>query len=298
MTKNFIIFGAGASYGSDSLGVPPKASKLLSELAVFNPTGWGKLTGEFKLVLVEDFEKGVIKIATEMSHDLSILQRVMADFFFRFQPRDTNLYYRLAKKLKENNKNVALSTLNYERLLDISFLAADHKVNIGNSPNDEIELNLPHGACYLFCESARALASAVSFSGMNVQVNGEIKIISDPTEFQQRITQDAFPPVMSYFEPQKRTTAGQDFINTQRQRFSELCTEAEQIIIIGVKIREHDSHIWDAIKNSNASLIYCSGNNEKVNFDNWVANNRKGKTNISLSGYWAENFEEILNYLK
>ncbi len=53
---------------------------------------------------------------------------------------------------------------------------------IGQDNSNEIELNLPHGCCHLFCESARGVAGAVSFAGLNVEINGEIKIISDPGE--------------------------------------------------------------------------------------------------------------------
>jgi len=297
MTKNILLFGAGASYGSDNIGIPPLGNNLYSELVKFNPPGWGSLPNEFRIVFNNDFEHGMLKVATERPHDLPILQRAMAAYFFNFQPQNSNLYFRLANKLKQIMKKIAVSTLNYERLFEISFSAAGHKLIIGKANSNEIELNLPHGCCHLFCESARGVAGAVSFAGLNVEINGEIKLISDPYQFNQRITNDAFPPVMSYFEPQKRTTSGQVFLTEQRNRYKDLVNNAERIIVIGVKIREHDTHIWESIKNSNGKFIYCSGLAEKNTFDAWTNNNRPNKENMFIDGFWSDKFDEVFNEL-
>ena len=297
MTKNIILFGAGASYGSDNSGIPPLGNNLFSELARFNPPGWGALPNEYRNVFNNDFEQGMLKVAYERPHDLPILQRAMSAFFFNFQPRNSNLYFKLANKLKQSPKQLAVSSLNYERLFEISFLAAGHNLMIGQANSNEIELNLPHGCCHLFCESARGVAGAVSFAGLNVEINGEIKIISDPHQFNQRITNDAFPPVMSYFEPQKRATAGQAFLTGQRTRFNDLVKNAERIIVIGVKIREHDTHIWETIKNADGRFIYCSGPFEKNLFDSWTNTHRPNKENKFIGGFWSDKFDEVFNEL-
>ncbi|MFH4963671.1 hypothetical protein V8G69_01590 [Gaetbulibacter sp. M235] len=296
--KNIILFGAGASFGSDTSDVPPLTPLLFEKLANFNPHGWGALPNEYRTSFKEDFEQGMIKVANERPHDLPILQRAMAAFFFDFQPKNTNLYYRFAQELKKSPKKVSLATLNYERLLEISFNAAGHNLMIGIPNPNEIELILPHGCCHLFCESVRGMAGAVSFAGMNVQVNGEIKIISNPQDFNQRINNDAFPPVMSYFEPSKRATAGQNFLEEQRARYNELIQKAETITVIGVKIREHDTHIWDPIKNSNAKFVYCSGSIELDDYNEWTLRNRGAKDNVFIDGFWSNNFNEVINELE
>lgn len=297
MTKNIIIFGAGASYGSDVTNVPPLGIRLFDALTRFNPTGWGALPNDYGVALNYDFEQGMIKVANEQPYALPILQRAMASYFFNFQPRTSNLYCKFATRLKQSHKNIAVSTLNYERLLEISFTKAGLNLYIGEPNNNEIELNLPHGCCHLFCESVRGVAGAVNFAGLNVEINGEIKIVSDPNEFTHRITQEAFPPVMSYFEPQKRATSGQAFLNVQRERFQHLIKNALSIIVIGVKIREHDSHIWDIIKNANGRFIYCSGESERDSFNSWTLRSRQNKDNVFINGFWAEKFEEVYNQL-
>ena len=291
------MFGAGASYGSDNYGTPPLGNNLFSELSRFNPAGWGALPNEYLVDFNNDFEKGMIKLASQRPHDIPILQRAMSAYFFSFQPQSSSLYLKLAKKLKELPKQLAISTLNYERLLEISFIYAGFNLTIGQAKSNEIEFNLPHGCCHLFCESVRGDAGAVSLAGLNVEINGEIKIISNPNEFNHRINNDAIPPVMSYYEPQKRATTGQEFLNEQRNRLNNLISNAERIIIVGVKIRDHDTHIWEVIKNANGRFVYCSGKNEKNTYDLWVNNHRLQKENVFINGTWSEKFDEVFNEL-
>ncbi len=104
MTKNIILLGAGASFGSDNISTPPLGNNLFSELAKFNPPGWGSLPNEFRIVFNNDLEHGMLKVATERPHDLPILQRAMAVFFFNFQPQNSNLYFRLANMIKQTSK--------------------------------------------------------------------------------------------------------------------------------------------------------------------------------------------------
>lgn len=214
MAKYLIIFGAGASFGSDTSNTPPLGSDLFRALQQFNPDGWGKIDGELANSFKSDFEGAMTSVN---SHALPPLQRAMAAYFFRFQPTQNNLYYKLSRLIAGKDWNGALVTLNYERLLETSLLAV--KINPFDRNAHEmkfIELCLPHGGCNLFCESVKGLANAISFAGLNVQTNGPIIGIRDATIFQQRIQNDAFPPVMSYFEPSKRTTSGANFIEGQR----------------------------------------------------------------------------------
>lgn len=114
MTKNIILFGAGASYGSDNFGTPPLGNNLFIELARFNPPDWGALPNEFINVFNDDFEQGMLKVATERPYELPTLQRAMSAFFFNFQPFNSNLYFILTNKLKHSPKQLAVSSLNYE----------------------------------------------------------------------------------------------------------------------------------------------------------------------------------------
>ncbi len=285
------LFGAGASYGSQA-GGPPMGSKLFDALRQFDPTGWGQLPGNMASLFRGDFERGMARLAETNSHAMPILQRAMAAFFFfNFVPTTSSLYVQLAQRIRQHHWQGAIATLNYERLLELSLL---HVGVLGGAAGaGQIELCLPHGCCHLFCEGVRASSAGVSFSGVGVTFDGPVVAISDGGEFQRRITGDAVPPVMSYFEPQKTTSAGVSFIRNQRARWAELASKAHSIAIVGVKVRPRDSHIWLPIANSGARVVYCAGAAAGDEFRTWAATYRPGKVHRVLEGYFAEEFDAL-----
>lgn len=136
------------------------------------------------------------------------------------------------------------------------------------------------------------MSGGVSF-GLGIQTNGKIRVIADPVEHRQRILKDAFPPVMSYFEPQKRTSTGRSFIESQRSRWCSIVSMAEQIVIVEIRAREHDSHIWDPFENTNAHIIYCSGRAAGDKFRCWSGNHRRTEKDNVLQGYFLDEFDSL-----
>jgi hypothetical protein len=295
MGNNIILFGAGASFGSDISGTPPLGAGLFDALVSFNKEGWGQIPKESANVFRDDFEEGMKKLSHLYPHWMSPLQRAMADYFFNFIPQPNNLYRKLARRIIESNWIGSLATINYERLLELSL------VNEGLKPianklkiySNEIELCFPHGCCHLFCESVRGSSGNVSFDGKLVNTRGNIEVISHPSAFRNRIYSDAFPPVMSYFMPQKITTAGVNFIDDQRNRFSELISNASIVGIVGIRARLRDNHIWNPLAKTSAKLIYCSGKKSGQEFNNWSQQYRRGHQDVILENYFGECFDEF-----
>lgn len=288
------LFGAGASYGSTAAGGPPMGSELFQALRQFNPTGWGQLPDDLASLFRGDFERGMARLAETNSHAMPILQRAMAAFFFNFVPTTSSLYVRLAQRVQDHHWRGALATLNYERLLELSLLHVGIQPVVGQAAGvGQVELSLPHGCCHLFCEGVRASSVGVSFSGVGVTFDGPAVAISDPQEFQRRINGDAVPPIMSYFEPQKTTSAGASFIQNQRDRWAKLTSQADTIAIVGVKVRPRDSHIWLPMANSGARVVYCAGSPAGDEFRTWAATSRRGKADRVLGGYFAEEFDSL-----
>lgn len=287
------LFGAGASYGSDGVGRPPLGADLFGALAAFNPPGWGTITGDLAADFQRDFEAA---FATVQPHAYGPLLRVMGGYFFQFTPRPTNLYVALAQRIRTVNAWLtALCSLNYERLLELSLSTAGIRPAVGSPSNQasQVELCLPHGCCHLFCDSVRAVSGMVSFAGAQVQTNGPITVVSNPAQHRARIEQDAMPPVMSYFEPSKRTTSGASFIVAQRARWGELARGAATLIIVGVKVRDHDHHIWDPVASTVARVIYCAGPAAALEYEEWVRRRRPGRDDVLLRGYFADEFHTL-----
>ncbi len=297
--NKLLLLGAGASFGSDNANIPPLGSQLFDALCIFNPDAWGSLPTDFPAKFRNDFEAAMTELGNTHPHSLPPLQRAMAAYFFEFIPRQSNLYLNLANRMKSSNWNGAICTLNYERLLEISLSSVGLQPTVGSETKagTSIELCLPHGCCHIFCDSVHGTSQGVSFSGFGVTTDGQVIVVSDPTEHRNRIINDAFPPVMSYFEPNKRTTSGASFISSQRARWSELVNQADVIVAIAIKLRVDDSHIWDPIQQCSADLYYCSGNSSGEEFLEWAENTRSNFQNYMFPGYLSTEFSNICQAL-
>ncbi len=300
MPKHAILFGAGASHGSDISGTPPLGSGLFDALCKFNPDSWGSLPNDIALSFRGDFEAGMRNLSQACPQAMPPLQRAMAAYFFTFLPKTTNLYITLAQEIRQNRWRGTLVTLNYERLLENSLLHAGIRPVVNMEPNNakEIELCFPHGCCHLFCESVRGLANAIQMSGTAVQTQGPIAVVADSIEFRDRIVSDAFPPVMSFFEPQKKTLSGANFIQGQRDRWETITQEASIVGLIGIRVRRGDEHIWRPLENTPAKLVYCSGSNASAAFEEWAAEVRPNMDNLVIRSYFPDAFEQVCEEMK
>ncbi len=296
---NVLLLGAGASFGSDTGGVPALGGQLFDALCAFNPPGWGALPAQFAPRFRADFEAAMTELGNTHPHSVPPLQRAMAAYFFNFLPRSSSLYVQLARRIGAERWSGAICTLNYERLLELSIGSAGLQpvIGSGTTPGRTLELCLPHGCCHIFCEGAHGVAGAVSFAAFGVTTDGPVVVVSNPGQHRQRIDQDAFPPVMSYFEPSKRTTAGASFIAAQRGRWHELAAQADKIVAVGIRVRAHDDHIWDPIAQSRAAVVYCSGATAGGEFRRWASQARPQPQNIVLGGYFANEFDSVCRAL-
>ncbi len=297
---NLAVFGAGASFGSDISDVPPLGNKLFDALTAFAPTTWGKLPEKYRKLFQNDFEQGMQTLSSEQNTWLPPLQRAMAAYFFNFLPQKSSLYFRIANLIKKSGWNLrgSLVTINYERMLPICLTANNLQPALGveQIQGNQIEFCLPHGTCNLFCAGMQALGN-IAFTGVSFD-GGGVECIIDPIEFRQRLARDAIPPIMSYFEPQKSNSSGRSFIVKQRKRYQELVVSSLKIAIIGLKVRSFDAHIWSPLAQTNAEIIYCSGKQAGAEFLEWSKQNRDGKSNKILEGYFADCFDDICRELE
>lgn len=67
----------------------------------------------------------------------------------------------------------------------------------------------------------------------------------------------------------------------------------EVVAIVGVKVRPHDRHLWDAIAATSAEVIYCAGKAAGQEFATWASHNRPGRVSRVLSTYFSEGFDEL-----
>jgi len=337
-----ILFGAGASSGSDTQGTPPLGGGLFDALAEFSPQTWGNIQAGEAKSFRDIFEKGMRAFADAHPFDVDRLQRAMAGYFFTFRPTRSSLYVHLAERIRTSNWSGALATLNYERLLDLALRRSGLEARIQGvrEGNTDIELLLPHGCCHMFGKirapglgptggaisggrtrpSIHVVAQRTTVIkggkradgtepttnlvgpgpvdfGHDVRFDGdEIRAIEDPAEYDKELQQSTVPPAMCYFQPDKDTRAGVSFVKGQRERFKKLVGTAPTVAIIGLKVREHDAHIWDPLRETSARIIYCSGETAGDEFCCWArAAGRKGDEVLPV--FWDDGFRTICSGL-
>ena len=49
------------------------------------------------------------------------------------------------------------------------------------------------------------------------------------------------------------------FIQEQRDRTKELIAAADLVVIVGVRVRKHDNHLWEPLSQAAGKLLYCAG---------------------------------------
>ena len=341
--KKLIIFGAGASFGSEKDSMPPLSGTLFSILVEKYPNSWGRIDRETASVFQDDFERGMEKIAIDESGRLTELQKSMAKYFVKFKPSEKNLYIKLIQRMKEAEWDGSIATLNYDRLLQLSLMKSGLKQKFGYAVFPEIQVCYPHGCCNFFCKEITAtngihidgnrfvfpgnrsvdlreggkMSSAdgpilstdggeeirshnggiISYSPDGMVTHGkQIYVAQSIWDFFNEVY-SPFPPIMSYFTRSKFTTSCNNIINEERARLENLIACTDDIVIIGVRIRERDTHVWGPLSNTNARITYCAGN-EIARYSKWAETNRSSQGDLLLEGYWGKNFDEICSILE
>lgn len=279
---NLIIFGAGASYGSDpDHNTPPLGKNLLEALEMFDPLTWGSLSSVWKGKFREEFESAM-KEFIDSGLFAAPLQWAMAEYFFtQFKAHENNYYVHIFKAIYPQLQKFTLASLNYDLLILQSASIANSGIKIGSPVGDknQIRLILPHGSSIIYCGGVRG-SQGVSFTG-GISTNGKPKLFRDYNQFIQEKTTNVFPPVMSYFEPNKFTVSCANFIKKERDTFKETVLNASKIVIIGMKIHSSDKHIWEPLAETSAETLYISGQNTMKDFQEWIEEKQRTRDSVS-----------------
>ena len=292
---NLIFLGAGASHGSDIANTPPLGNRLFDELADFDPQCWGKLPQEWQEEFREDFEAAMLGFLTQGFFGAP-LQWKMAEYFFkRFIISPTNIYIKLLSMIRRSLQEFSIATLNYDTLLFQAAVRANVSLAVGSPENDQDKLSLclPHGSSILCCEGIKG-SSGVSYS-YGVGTGGRVRIFRDNADFDNEMATNVFPPVMSYFEPNKHTVSCSNYIKSQREIFKDWVGSAAAIAIVGVNVRPIDSHIWEPISLTKAHILYIGGMEGGGTFKTWATNQNLEHYSI-IPDYFAEGISELKDF--
>jgi hypothetical protein len=115
-------------------------------------------------------------------------------------------------------------------------------------------------------------------------------------EFDQERASNVFPPVMSYFEPNKFTVSCADFIAANRTHFAHLTAGANKIAIVGVNVHPVDRHIWDPIGKAPGDCFYLGGAAGSQKYRTWCTQVGRGGDTV-CDRYFADGYAELLAFL-
>ncbi|MCP9831872.1 hypothetical protein KBZ14_06065 [Synechococcus sp. HJ21-Hayes] len=283
-----ILFGAGASFGSELEGrVPPLGEQLFDELAKFAPDTWGSLLPPWPERFRDNFEAAMSSFLIKGDF-AAPYQWDMADFFYgEFQVTPTSAYVDLIRGLQQHIKGIAFATLNYETLL---FQARD----FSGVDEKHFSLCLPHGNAALFCDNVSG-NRGVTYSG-HVATSGRVRYFHDRREFIREKASNVFPPVMSYYEPSKFTVSGANYIERERAKFKALVEKADRVSVIGARVHAPDRHIWEPLATARGTILYVSGVKGAKCFREWAASEKR-MGDIVLESHFRESIGRILEFM-
>jgi hypothetical protein len=293
-----VLFGAGASFGSPAvLPVPPPLSAdLYRVLAKAFPDSWGGVSDELQLKFEDHFETDMGALWDMYPAAVSPLipgapspHRLMQDMArlfmsYHLAPGGHDLYTRFMIELRNasKGKDTSLSTLNYEHLAEQAMEKLDLKPQILR----------PHGGCRFWPRRGGHLFGFGRAVGQGMHsVSSRIRLL--PCNAIQRQLnkpgQSQYPCMAMYLEG-KVTQMGQRYLWRAQDRFARRVLSANTVTLIGVRPWPPDTHIWQPIFETKATVLYVGGENDfKVL--------RKCRPDDRESVFVADRFEECIGDL-
>jgi hypothetical protein len=283
-----VLFGAGASFGSEPTArVPPLGAKLFDELVSFAPRTWGTLPSPWPAHFRSDFEGGMSSFINGGGFGAPLQWDMATYFFTQFSATSSSTYVKLLSGLAKNIEQYLFTTLNYELLL---FQAK----GLAGIPIEKFKVCLPHGNSCICCSDISA-TRGVSFTG-GVSTGGTVRVFRDIPDFMSERASNVFPPVMSYYEPNKFTVSCANFINDQRSQFEQAVLSADKVALVGVRVHVVDRHIWEPLGKTKAKLLYLSGASAAGDFSRWCSS--KGRSgDIAVPKYFDDGLGDLQGFL-
>lgn len=324
--EHVFFFGAGASYGSDmshlyKRGELPPLGKDLFEELMKTPDlkHWHLLPKEvLDLFQSRPFEEAMNELYASKSGATGSfgLDLELSLFFSKYRPYPSNLYWKLAKRIARRLKGgawtSAVITLNYERLLEESFMrnavfTVVKGITFYDDPlpplrdNQLFEICYPHGGCQFFMSQSFFEGEGEVVFGDEARMNGNVganHILNQSNII--IVCRSRQIPLICRYQSSKRPSIKNYFVDTQKSRCQELILNAKKITIIGVQcLFPGDSHFWEPLGLTKGFIIYVEpGEASQERFREWGRAHHKieGEHYRIISKTFKDAFESILQF--
>lgn len=237
----------------------------------------------------------------EHSSAVPALMQQMALYFIQFRPAvpGGTLYCTLGTAIAQlpNPSRVMLSTLNYECLLERSLTAAGLGVDYFDVPTQgdrACAVWKLHGSCNFMPTGIKA-TRGVSFTrdvlfGTGVLAAGDL---NDAVAF--CLGDNALPPVMCLYMRDKPVQVSPGSLKELQLRWRAQVADAECVVVVGVHPNPDDEHLWEALAETEAVVLYAG---DRAAFDNWHTAYRRDRPSRFLGTTFEEALPTILSALE
>lgn len=286
------LFGAGASFGNPDCSPypPPLGSKLFAELRKES-----KVAAEFSSDLCQlfekNFEQGMDRLWDEDPVKITPLQIEIASYFTKFKAGEKNFYKNIVELAKKSKKKIVFSTTNYDILIEQSIndkgcFIAYHGLPVKKNNFPLLKI---HGSCNFLPDINPNMISGIGFivPKNGAVLDAPVRPVSREDAKRFCDSSSSMAPAIAVYSEGKQVLHCAKFVKEQQRQWRVEVEKASKIFIIGLRVVEHDEHIWGVIAQSKAWLGYVGL--EACEFKRWA-----GKVGRKNSYILADTFEKSL----
>ncbi|MBU6400344.1 MAG: hypothetical protein KGS61_08500 [Verrucomicrobia bacterium] len=225
------------------------------------------------------------KLTGENAMAIAPLMQEMAIFFSIFgMPSNADNRYLGILKPNAHRHDIIWSTLNYDCLLEIAACHAALRLNYFGEPsasNAEACVWKLHGSCNF--KIANLAAGRGVLFGQGVIFEGGITPIQ-PHEVRAVFRGNTgLYPAMALYAKGKSISMSPGAIRDAQARWNQRVMSAEKVLLIGVAPNPEDSHIWDSLTKTSATVGFVGSRDM---FESWTRPSSAGGK-IFLGRYWS-----------
>ena len=294
------LMGAGASFASpDTEPFRVPLGKDLFDCLERHVKSWhlSNLNEVTKSVFRDDFERGM-DLFFSNNVDPTHMQRDLAKFFLGFNIGPENIYLKLIDILEKCSCVYSFSTTNYELLIEQSLSERGkypyYGIDIRTEGANTISVLKIHGSSNFIPD---ANTSSMSFSGNTVPSRSTIAsypakaaLPNEAADFVAR--NNGLAPSLAMYAKGKNVLHAPEVVMLQYTLWQlKLKVQCKLLVIVGLRVIEHDAHIWGFLeKEVNIPILYVGDESE---FTAWIE-----KTGRKGCIYLGNKFENCLSSIE
>ena len=264
-----MLFGAGASaFSDDRSRTPPLGNELFDRLILEGGPAASLSEAHVLAFRTTGFEPAMAQILEVGTQHTVDFVRQVAAHLFNYRAGPNNTYLRLLRAIQPLRKRVLLASLNYDTLLEQAL------VEIGFQPAYNpavpyLEGTAPvlklHGSSNwlpMLPSSVRVFAgnstTADSMLAGNFVSGLEMAYTLERNDFQAWASDSRhsnLTPVLSLYARGKKGLVNNNFLEQLQQSWGAHVALAQAVLLIGVRFVPEDTHIWEPLARSRATLL-------------------------------------------